>query len=65
MVARLTSVLSGIVLWYVFLPPFYSFELSPDGAVGLATFTIGSAVGITLVHWLRMLINRAEALAAS
>jgi K+-sensing histidine kinase KdpD len=25
--AILTSVLSGIALWYVFLPPFYSFEL--------------------------------------
>jgi two-component sensor histidine kinase len=59
--AILTSVLSGIVLWYVFLPPYYSFELFPDGVVGLATFVFGSAVGIALVHWLRILINRSEA----
>jgi hypothetical protein len=59
--AILTSVLSGIVLWYVFLPPFYSFGLGPPGFVGLATFAIGSATGITLVHWLRILIEQAEA----
>jgi two-component sensor histidine kinase len=63
--AILTGVLSGIVLWYVFLPPFYTFGLSLDGFVGLATFAFGSAIGIALVHWLRILINRAEALAAS
>jgi two-component sensor histidine kinase len=59
--AILTSALSGIVLWYVFLPPFYSFKLGVAGFVGLATFAIGSATGITLVHWLRILIGQAEA----
>jgi two-component sensor histidine kinase len=63
--AILTSVLSGIVLWYVFLPPFYSFELTPDGLVGLATFAFGSIIGIALVHWLRAECKRAELLAAN
>ena len=44
-----------------FLPPFYSFELRLGGAVGLATFVFGSVIGIILVHWLRILIDRAEA----
>lgn len=59
--AILTGVLSGIVLWYIFLPPFYSFDITTDVIVGLATFAVGSATGITLVHWLRILIGRAEA----
>jgi two-component sensor histidine kinase len=59
--AILTSVLSGIALWYIFLPPFYSFQLGLGGVVGLATFAFGSTTGIILVHWLRILINRAEA----
>jgi two-component sensor histidine kinase len=59
--AILTSVLSGIVLPYLFLPPFYSFGLGFDGIVGLVTFAIGSATGITLVQWLRVLIGQAEA----
>jgi two-component sensor histidine kinase len=59
--AILTSVLSGIALWYFFLPPFYSFTLGLDGIVGLTTFAVASATGITLVHWLRVLIGQAEA----
>jgi len=59
--AILTTALSAIALWYVFLPPFYSFELRAAGAVGLTTFAFGSAVGIVLVYWLRILIDRAEA----
>jgi two-component sensor histidine kinase len=59
--AILTAVLSGAVLWYLFLPPFYSLQLSLDGAVGLTTFAFGSATGIALVHWLRILISQAEA----
>lgn len=58
--AILTSVLSAIALWYVFLPPFHSFELRIDAVVGLATFVFGSAIGIILVQWLRVLIDRAE-----
>jgi two-component sensor histidine kinase len=59
--AIFTSLLSGGVLWYIFLPPFYSFDLTPDAIVGLGTFAFGSATGIILVHWLRTLIDRADA----
>jgi len=56
----LTALLSGIALWYVFLPSYHSFTLGLDGAVGLATFAFGSIAGIVLVHWLRIAIARAE-----
>jgi two-component sensor histidine kinase len=59
--AILTGALSGIALWYIFLPPFYSFAIDLDSVVGLATFVFGSTTGIILVHWLRILINRTEA----
>jgi two-component sensor histidine kinase len=59
--AILTAVLSGTSLWYIFLPPYYSFEIDLDSVVGLATFVFGSTIGIILVHWLRILINRTEA----
>ena len=42
----LTALLSGITLWYVFLPPYYSFAFSPDNAVGLATFAFGGIAGV-------------------
>jgi PAS domain S-box-containing protein len=51
--AILTALLSGVAMWYFFLPPYNSFEVDLDGAVGLATFVVGSAVGIALVHCLR------------
>ncbi len=59
--AILMAVLSAIALWFIFLPPFYSFALGLDGAVGLITFAVGSTSGIILVHWLRILIDRANA----
>jgi K+-sensing histidine kinase KdpD len=57
----LTTILSGIALWYVFLPPYYSFALSLDTAVGLATFAFGRVAGVTLVHLLRVATARARA----
>lgn len=57
----LTTFLSGIALWYVFLPPYYSFALSLDTAVGLATFAFGSIAGVTLVHLLQVATARAKA----
>jgi two-component system, sensor histidine kinase PdtaS len=53
--AIVTSLLSGAVLWYIFLPPFYSFYVTTDAIVGLATFAFGTVIGITFVHWLRIL----------
>ncbi len=57
----LTAVLSGVAAWYFFLPPFWSVKLNLEVAVGLTTFALGSAVGISLVHWLRITISRVEA----
>ena len=59
--AILTTLLSGVALWYFFFPPFYSFRLDLEGVVGLAMFVLSSAVGIALVHWLRATITQAEA----
>ena len=61
--AILTGLLSGLAAWYVFLPPYYSFALGLDGAIVLATFIVGTGVGIALVHWLRIAITAAEDLA--
>ncbi|MGB8631381.1 MAG: HWE histidine kinase domain-containing protein [Xanthobacteraceae bacterium] len=56
----LTTLLSGIALWYVFLPPYYSFAFSLDTAVGLATLAFGSIAGVTLVHLLQIATARAK-----
>jgi two-component sensor histidine kinase len=47
------AVLSGVTVWYFFIPPFHTFKLDADGAVGLFTFVLGSVVTIVLVHRLR------------
>jgi len=59
--AALTTVLSGIALWYVFLPPYYSFAFNLDTGVWLATFAFGSIAGVTLVHLLQVATSRAKA----
>ena len=61
--AILTLLLSALAAWYFFLPPYHTFAIGVDGAIVLATFIVGSGVGIVLVHWLRMTITAAEALA--
>jgi K+-sensing histidine kinase KdpD len=52
--AILTALLSVLAAWYVFLAPYYSFALGIDGAIALLALAVGSVVGITLVHWLRI-----------
>jgi PAS domain S-box-containing protein len=61
--AILTALLSAVAVDYFFLPPYHSFALTLDGAVVLAVFAVSSAVGIGLVHWLRIAITAAKALA--
>jgi PAS domain S-box-containing protein len=61
--AILTVVLSALSAWYFFLPPFHTFAIGIDGAIVLGTFVVGSGVGVALVHWLRISITAAEALA--
>ena len=60
--AILTTVLSGLVLWYVFVPPTYSFEITNLGdAIGLVAFVLASGVGIALIHWLRVTLVELQA----
>jgi PAS domain S-box-containing protein len=61
--AILTVVLSALSAWYFFLPPYHTLAIGIDGTIVLATFVVGSGVGIALVHWLRISIRAAEALA--
>jgi PAS domain S-box-containing protein len=57
--AILTLLLSALAAFYFFLPPYNSFV---DRAIVLATFIVGSGVGVALVHWLRITITAAAAL---
>jgi PAS domain S-box-containing protein len=57
--AILTLLLSALAAWHFFLPPYNSFV---DRAIVLATFVVGSGVGVALVHWLRITITAAKAL---
>ena len=59
--AILTTLLSGIAVWYFFTPPFHSFRLDVDGVTGLATFLLSSAVAISLIHWVRVTNARLRA----
>jgi len=61
--AILALLLSALAAWYFFLPPYQSFAIGINGAIVLATFLVGSGVGIALVYWLRITITAAEALA--
>jgi PAS domain S-box-containing protein len=48
--------LSALVLWYFFLPPLHSFQLSLEAVVGLSAYILISAIVIGLIHWLQVTI---------
>ena len=52
--AILALLLSALAAWYFFLPPYHTFAIGTDGAIVLATFVVGSGMGVALVHWLRI-----------
>jgi len=54
-----TAILSGLAVWYFFIPAHHSLQLI--GAVDLATFVFGSGTAVILVHWLRITITQVEA----
>lgn len=56
----ITGALSGLAIWYFFLPPAYSWRLTGEGAVGLASFAVVAGIAVALVHWLRLTINYLE-----
>lgn len=49
----LTAALSGILVWYLTLPPVNQFALSHADAVSLCIYVFSSAIVILLVYWLR------------
>jgi two-component sensor histidine kinase len=55
-----SAVLSGVAIWYCFLPPYYSFELDQEGVVALASYVLVAALTIGLIHSLGVLIDRLE-----
>ena len=57
--AILTLLFSALAAWYFFLPPYNSFL---DRAIVVATFVVGSGVGLALVHQLRIAITAAKTL---
>ena len=59
--AVLALLLSVVAVWYVFTPPFYSFRFDADAILGVLTFLSSGAVGIAIVYWLSLSINRIAA----
>ena len=47
------SVLSGLLAWWFFIPPVYSFALPYNAIVALAFFILIVTVDIALVHWMQ------------
>jgi len=43
-----TATLSGLAIWYFFLPPYHTLALSTDGVIGLATYIVvmGTLLGL-------------------
>lgn len=52
------AALSGLAAWYVFIPPFYSFEMSPPTAIALAFYVFIVAVDIALIHIMHLAAAR-------
>ncbi len=57
----LTAFISGIAIWYFFLPPLRSFTLTPQSTTGLATYIMVVAITITLVRRLQGSIGELRA----
>ena len=59
-----TAFIAGIVSWYFFLPPEFSFELGEKESTSLVVFWLIAAMDVTLVHLLNRALDRAERLAS-
>ena len=57
------AVAAGLVAWYFFLPPAFSFELGEKESASLVVFWLIAAMDVTLVHLLNRALDRAERLA--
>ncbi len=47
------ALLCGILAWYFFIPPRYSFTFSPAVAMGLAFYSMVASIDIVLIHWMQ------------
>jgi two-component system, sensor histidine kinase PdtaS len=56
--AMLVTTLSMLAAWYLFVPPVYSFALTPDGAIALALFVITAAIVVTVIHVMHTALAR-------
>jgi len=50
----LAGLVCGILAWYFFIPPFYSFALEPGTLVALGFYAGVVIVDIALVHWMQL-----------
>jgi two-component system, sensor histidine kinase PdtaS len=57
----LVTVLSAAAAWYVFIPPRYSFDLTPEGALALAIFLATSAIVVAIIHIMHSALARLRA----
>jgi two-component system, sensor histidine kinase PdtaS len=59
--AVLVTVLSALTAWYVFIPPFYSFALTLEGALALAFFVGTAGIVIAVIHGMQTALARLKA----
>lgn len=57
----LAAVVSGLVSWYVFIPPVGSFSLADGVLTALMSFTVVTATEVGLIWALEVAVNRARA----
>ena len=57
------AVIAGLVSWYFFLPPAFSFELGEKEFASLGVFWLIAAMDVTLVHLLNRALDHADRLA--
>lgn len=55
------AVLSGLAAWYIFIPPFFSFDLSPPTTIALAFYVFIVTVDISLIHIMHLAAARLRA----
>lgn len=56
--ATVVAVLSFIVAWYFFIPPFDSFQVTPQTALALLLFLVVVTIEVGLVHLMRRALRR-------
>ena len=57
----LCAVLSGLAAWYFFIPPGWTFDVGPQGALALAFYVVIVSVDIVLIHYMHTASARLRA----